>query len=154
MSFKEFIDLLRSDVTESIEQSNRQVEEELPQILEIKPSIKQRSLLLNPHDARRHLKDMIEKQDVADKFMDVVTGVRGEKVHITTVEDGQREDKRDKILKAVNPDTGEQLMDYRLLIGDPKRKGADIRNEVSQAAFYKLLNLRVYREKAHLQRVA
>ncbi len=153
MSFEDFVDRLRKDVRKDIQKANEKVDEQLPEILEVKSPLKQRSLLISPQEARKHLKGLIERQEVMDEFLDVVSSVRGEKVHINSVEDGHREDGRDKILKVSNPDTGEQLMDYRLLVGNAQRNGHDIRNETSQAAFFKLLNLRVYREKASLKKV-
>jgi hypothetical protein len=152
MSFEEFVECVRSDVSREIQRTNEDVEEQLPEILDVKRVNRQRSLLLDPNGARRHIKGLMEKQEAVDRFLDVVTGVRGEKVQITTVVDGHRQDRRDKILKAKDPHTGEDLMDYRLLMGDPKRRGEDIRNEASSHAFYKLLKLPVYPEKAVLRR--
>ncbi len=153
MTFEEFVERLRTDVSGEIEKSNKAVEEELPQILELKPSLRQRSLLIDPKGAQKHLRGLMEKQDKTDKFLDAVSAVRGEKVEITQVQRGHRDDNRDFILKGRN-EMGINVDDLRLLLGAPKKKGEDIRNEVSQASFYKLLNLHVYREKASLEEAA
>jgi hypothetical protein len=150
VSFEEFVEKLRSEVPAQIEEANKKVEGELPEILEIRSSNKQRSLLLNPNEARSHLKGMMEKDEKVNKFLDVVSSIRGGKVEITEVSRGHRDDKRDFIMKGRNPVSGVNVEDMRVLLGVPKRKGTDIRNEVTQAAFYKLLNLHVVQEKANL----
>jgi hypothetical protein len=150
MSFEDFVERLRKDVPATIRADNERVEGELPEIFELKPQGRQRSLLINPADAREHLKDLMARREKVDTFLDVVSSVRGEKVEITEVSRGHREDERDFILKGRNPNTGVNVMDMRVLLGQPERAGDDIRNEVTQAALYKALNLHVYREKAHL----
>jgi hypothetical protein len=150
MSFEEFVEQLRSSVPARIQEENKKVESELPEIIDFKPQLRQRSMLLNPKDAQAGLKGMIEKQGKVERFLDVVSAVRGEKVEITEVLPGHRDDGRDVIMRGRNPETGTNVEDLRILLGMPERKGADIRNEVTQAAFYKALNLHVYRERANL----
>ncbi len=152
MSFEDFMKKLRTDVNADIEKANETVEEQLPDILSIKRQNRQRSLLINPDEAQKQLKGMIEERENVDQFLDVVSAVRGEKVEITRITSGDRKDERDFIIKGRNPQTGQNIADLRVLVGAPDAKGTDIRNEVSQAAFYKVLNLRVYREKASFER--
>ena len=150
MSFEDFMQKVWSETQSRIDTANRNVEDKLPDILEVKSGIRERSLLINPREAQKHMRDLIQHQDKADRFLDVVSAVRGQQVEITEVGPGHRDDRRDYVLKGRNPETGENVMDMRVLVGNPIRRGADIRNEVTQAAFYKALNLHVYREKADL----
>ena len=147
VSFDDFMKILKADLNQDIAKANEQVEEQLPNILDLKPKNRQRSMLLNPESAQKHMRGLIEQQDNADRFLDVVSAVRGESVEITEIKPGHRKDERDFIVRGRNPKTGAFADDFRVLIGERD----NIRNEVSQAAFMKLLNLRVYREKPSLQ---
>jgi len=149
MSFEDFVDRLRTEVPAQISKANEGVECELPDIFELKSSNRQRSMLLNPNDVREHLKGLMERRDKVDRFLDVVSAVRGEKMEVTEITKGHRQDERDFILRGRNPETGVNVNDMRILLGQAARRGDDIRNEVTQAAFYKLLNLHAYREKAN-----
>jgi hypothetical protein len=149
MSFEEFMQKVWSETQSNIEKANESVEGNLPQILEMKGLVRQRSLLINPREAQTHMRELIQHQHKADRFLDVVSALRGQ-VEITEVGPGHRDDKRDWFLKGRDPRTGENVPDMRVLVGSPQRQGDDIRNEVTQAAFYKALNLHVYREKASL----
>jgi len=150
MSFEEFVEKLRFEVPEKIGKANEKVQSELPGLLEVRSTNRQRSLLINPKEARSHLKDLMGRRERTDRFLDTVSAVRDEKVEITEVVRGHREDNRDFILKGRNPETGVNVNDMRVLLGIPERHGEDIRNEATQAAFYKTLNLHIYREKADL----
>lgn len=147
-----------SKVRDDIREDNQEVEDKFPELHTIKPRIRQRSLFIDPLHARTHLRKLISKQGESEEretkqkvmereFLEVITAVRGKPVKITEVHDGHRDDQRDKILKAQDEKTGEQVLDYRLLIGDPEKNGRDIRNDLSQVAFYKLLDLRTARVK-------
>ncbi len=149
MSFEDFVDRLRTEVPAQIRKANEGVECELPDIFELKRDNRQRSMLLNPKDAREHLLGLMERREKVDRFLDVVSAVRGEKVEVTEIKRGHRQDERDYILKGRNPETGVNVNDMRVLLGAESRRGDDIRNEVTQAAFYKLLSLHAYREKAN-----
>jgi hypothetical protein len=150
MSFEDFVEILRSEVPANITKANEKVEGELPDIFELKPDLRQRSLLLNPSEVRQEIKGLMDLRDKRDVFLDVVSAVRRERVEITEVTKGHREDERDFVLKGRNPETGVNVDDFRVLIGVPEKDGRDIRNEVTQSAFYKALNLHVYRSKAYL----
>jgi hypothetical protein len=150
MSFEEFMDQIRVDVPERIRQDNERIEDNIPDLLELKASNRQRSLLLHPGEAKDELKGLIERSERADKFLDIVSAVRDESVEITGVQPGHRSDRRDYILKGRNLKTREDVMDYRVLIGRPERQGDDIRNEVTQGAFYKAVGLHAIPEKAFI----
>lgn len=152
MSFEDFMKKIRTDVNTDIKRANLSVEEQLPDILDIKRRNMQRSLLIDPDDVQSHLRDMIAERHSAEHFLDVVSAVRGQDVDIDSIIAGHRQDKRDFLIKGKDPKTGQNTDDYRVLVGDKGLKGKDIRNEVTQTAFYKALNLRAYRQKASFER--
>jgi len=155
MSFEDFMQKLRTEVPAEIERENEKIkkkkEDELPQLFEIKPDLRQRSLLLNPKEAQAQLKGLIENQSRVERFLDVVSAVREEKVEITEVQQGHRVDNRDFILKGRNPETGMNVQDLRVLLGIPERGGKDVLNEATLAAlFYPALGLHTYNVRANL----
>lgn len=145
--FEEFMKQLRAEIPEQIRRENEDVEGELPDLLEVKPKARERSLLIKPDEARKQLRGLMQQREKTDRFLDVVSAVRGEKMEITGVHRGHRDDGRDYILKGRN-ETGVNVDDLRVLLGVPEREGEDIRNEVSQSAFYRELNLSAYRARA------
>ncbi|MFH0861705.1 MAG: hypothetical protein V1875_01625 [Candidatus Altiarchaeota archaeon] len=155
MSFEDFMQKLRTEVPAEIERENEKIkrkkEDELPQLFEIRPDIRQRSLLLNPKEAQTQLKGLIENQGRVERFLDVVSAVREEKVEIAEVQQGHRADNRDFILKGRNPDTGLNVQDLRILLGIPERAGKDVLNEATLAAlFYPAIGLHTYNVRANL----
>jgi hypothetical protein len=155
MSFEDFMQKLRTEVPADIKRENEKIrkkrEDDLPELFEIKPNIRQRSLLLNPKEAQTQLKGLIEHQGRAERFLDVVSAVREEKVQITEVLQGHRADNRDFILKGRNPETGLNVQDLRVLLGVQEKDGKDVLNEATLAAlFYPTLGLHTYNVRANL----
>ena len=123
----------RNWVPRRVEKDNEDVLDELSEnIFYFKPAIRQRELMLPPKEAQNELRKLLVNQGRSERFMDVLFGVREEPVKVTKIVPGHRMDRRDWVIKGVNPKTGENAPDYRVLV-EGERGERGIYNEASMA---------------------